>query len=100
MLPSGFAERLLVAASAFGAGLALGLLLAPDAGDATRARIASGARDAASAASDRSREWAAPVTEAARQSAQHLAERHLPLAEDFDLVDGETIRQAVREDGL
>lgn len=96
----GLVERLLVAASAFGAGLALGLLLAPDSGDATRARIATGARDAASAAGERSREWAAPVAEAARQSAHSLAERHLPLADDFELVDGATIREAVRQSGM
>ncbi|MEM6326976.1 MAG: YtxH domain-containing protein [Bacteroidota bacterium] len=90
------AARLSVALSAFGAGLALGFLLAPDSGSATRARLSDGAREAASTASERSREWASPVTEAARQSAQHLAERHLPLADDLDLMDGRDLREAVK----
>ena len=100
MQTSGLTERLFVAASAFGAGLALGLLLAPDSGTATRSRLATGAREAASVASERSREWAEPVAEAARQQAQHLAERHLPMAEDFDVVDGATLREAVRQSGM
>lgn len=100
MQTTGLFDRLLVAASAFGAGLALGFLLAPDSGTATRSRIATGARGAAAAAGERSREWAAPVAEAARQSAHHLAERHIPLADDIELVDAQTIRDAVRESGL
>ena len=100
MQTTGMFDRFLLAASAFGAGLALGLLLAPDAGPHTRARIASGAREAATNAGERSRELAAPVAERARETVSGLAERHLPLADDFQIVDGDTVRAAVRETGL
>ena len=100
MPDTGLLDRLLLAASAFGAGLALGLLLAPDAGPHTRARIAEGAREAAATAGERSRELAAPVAERARETVNGLAERHLPLADDFPIVDGDAVRAAVRESGL
>ncbi len=89
-------DRLLLAGSAFGAGLAFGLLLAPEAGHQTRGRIASGARDATHAAQEKSRNLAAPVAERARETASALAERHLPLADDWDVMDAQTIKDALR----
>ena len=86
----------MLAGSAFGAGLAMGLLLAPEAGRQTRDRLASGARGAAHAAQERSRGLAAPVAERARETAHHLAERHLPLADDWEVVDPQAVRDAVR----
>lgn len=96
MRDTGFLDRLLLVASAFGAGLALGLLVAPDAGRDTRGRLASGARDAATSAQDRGRELVAPVGERVRETADALAQRHLPLADDFDVVDAEALRDAIR----
>ncbi|OZC03161.1 YtxH domain-containing protein [Rubricoccus marinus] len=98
MRDSTFLDRFLLAASAFGAGLALGLLLAPEAGRDTRDRIASGAREASAAAQEKSRELAVPVADRARATAQTLAERHLPLAEDWEVVDPDTLRDALRSD--
>ena len=89
-------DRLLLAGSAFGAGVALGLLLAPEAGRETRGRIASGAREASLAAQERSRELAVPVAQRARATASGLAERHLPLADDWDIVDPQTVKDALR----
>ena len=100
MQTTGFLDRLFLTATAFGAGVALGLLLAPDAGPHTRARLADGAREAATAAGERSRELAAPVAERARETVSGLAERHLPLSDDFEIVDGDAVRAAVRESGL
>ena len=96
MRDSGTLDRLLLAASAFGAGLALGVLLAPEAGEATRGRIATQARDAASAAQERGRELAGPVAERAREAAGDLASRHIPLADDWDVVDPQAVRDAIR----
>ncbi|MEM1115768.1 MAG: YtxH domain-containing protein [Bacteroidota bacterium] len=80
-------DRLLLAGFAFGAGLGLGLLLAPEAGEATRTRLATQARDAAEAARLQARDLADPVAERARETAHSFSERHIPLADDFDVVD-------------
>ena len=96
MRDSGLLDRLLLVGSAFGAGLALGLLLAPEAGRDTRGRIATQARGAAAAAQERSRELAAPVADRARETAQDLASRHIPLADDWEVVDPQSLRDAIR----
>ena len=80
-------DHLALAAGAFGAGVAVGLLLAPSSGDATRGRLAASARAAAEAARDRAADLAEPVADAAREGARRVAERHVPLADDFDVVD-------------
>lgn len=85
-------DRLLLAGLAFGAGLGLGLLLAPEAGERTRTRLAAQARDAAEAARTQARDLAEPVAERARQTGRQLSERHLPLANDFDVVDPSDLR--------
>jgi len=81
-------DRLALLLSAFGAGVAVGLLIAPAPGDATRQRLATSARETADAARHRASGLAEPVAEAARERARRLAERHVPLADDFDVVDG------------
>jgi len=96
MRDSHLIERFLLAGTAFGAGLALGLLLAPEAGRQTRERIASGARESSQAAQERGREWVAPVAEKTRATAAALGERHLPLAEEWDVIDPQTVRDAAR----
>lgn len=77
------ADRLLVAALAFGAGLGLGLLFAPAEGGEARRRLAGSARDAAHSA----QRFADPLAQAAKDHAAGLAQRHLPLADDLDLLD-------------
>lgn len=96
MRDTGFLDRVFLAASAFGAGLALGLLIAPDAGRDTRGRLASGARDVAHTAQDRGRDLVAPVGERVRETADALAQRHLPLADDFEIIDPQSVRDALR----
>lgn len=80
-------DRLLVAGLAFAAGLGVGLLLAPEAGDRTRHRLAASARDAAEAARAQAHDLAVPLADRARETGRQLSERHLPLADDFDVVD-------------
>lgn len=80
-------DRLLLAGLAFGAGVGVGLLLAPDAGEATRERLSVSARTAADAARDRTTDLAEPIAEAARDYARHLSERHLPFAGGIDVID-------------
>lgn len=69
-------------------GLALGLLLAPASGNATRRRLANSAREASDSARNQAHALAEPLTDVARQRAHAFAERHIPLADDFDVVDG------------
>ena len=91
-----FADRLLLAAAAFGAGYALGLLAAPAPGDVTRRQLAERARDAAETAQTTARDAAAPLAHRARETARELSERHLPLAEDRDLIDRDAILADLR----
>lgn len=86
-----FADRLLLATVAFGAGYAFGLLAAPAAGDVTRRHLAERAREAADAAQAAAQDAAAPLADRARGAARELSERHLPLAEDLTLIDRESI---------
>ena len=81
-------DRFVLAATAFGAGVVTGLMLAPESGDAARARIIDSARDAAEAARQNARDLAAPVAQSAAGAARQLADRHVPLAGDFDVIDG------------
>lgn len=91
MRPTDLADRLLLAGLAFAAGLGLGLLLAPDAGGATRRRIAGTARDAAGSTRARAAGLAEPLADAARDRVRQLSERHVPLAGDFDVVDARDV---------
>ena len=92
-------DRLLLATAAFVAGVGVGVLVAPAAGERTRRRLAQSTTDAAAAVGERSREWTAPLAERARDSARELSSRHLPLSDDWDLVDPETLRDVAREAG-
>ena len=91
MRPTDLADRLLLAGFAFAAGLGLGLLLAPDAGGATRQRLAGTARDAADATRARATGLAEPLADAARDRVRQLSERHVPLAGDLDVVDARDV---------
>ena len=93
-------DRLLLAGLAFGAGLGLGLLLAPEAGQDIRTRIAAQARDAAEAARSQARDLTEPVAERARETGRHLSERHLPLAGDLDVIDPDGLRGELRSGRL
>ena len=81
-------DRFALAATAFGAGVVVGLMLAPEPGDAARARVVGSARDAADAARRGTRDLADPVARTVTEAARHLADRHVPLADDFDVIDG------------
>ena len=81
-------DRLLVVALSFSAGVFVGLLLAPDDGRQTRQRLTDGAREAAHAAQNQARGIAEPIVERVRETSHELAERHVPLADDWDVVDG------------
>jgi hypothetical protein len=96
MRPTDLADRLLLAGFAFAAGLGLGLLLAPDAGNATRRRIAGTAREAADATRSRAAGLAEPLADAARHRARQLSERHVPLAGDFDVVRAQDVIDDLR----
>ena len=96
MRPTDLADRLLLAGFAFGAGLGLGFLLAPAAGDATRRRLAGTARGAAGATRARAAGLAEPLADAARDRVRQLSERHVPLAGDFDVVDARDVLDDLR----
>ncbi len=81
-------DRLLPTLLGFSAGVAVGLLLAPDAGRQTRRRLAKGAREATQAAQNQALGLAEPIVERVRETTHELAERHVPLADDWDVVDG------------
>ena len=81
-------DRLIVVALGFFAGVAVGLLLAPDDGRRTRQRLADGAREVALSAQNQARGVAEPIVERVRETSHELAERHVPLADDWDVVDG------------
>jgi len=90
-------DRLTVAAAAFAVGAAAGVLLAPRAGASTREKLAGGARSAASGAGARVAATAAPVAATLREAADSIAERHLPLAGEWDVVDGAALARDIRE---
>ena len=87
MRETDFFGRLLLVGLALGAGVGLGLLIAPARGDLTRERLSASARSAADAARDRTSDLAEPLAEAARTRARRLSERHLPLTDDLDVID-------------
>ena len=89
-------DRLLVAAFGFVAGYAVGVLLAPREGEQTRRRIAERTREASLTARRQAREAAEPLAERARATAQDFAGRHVPLAEDWDVVDGKDLLDDLR----
>ena len=95
-----FFDRLLLAAGAFGVGVAVGLLTAPATGTQTRRRLADSTRDATTAAQSRAGEMAAPIAERARTQARELSQRHLPLSDDLELLDAETLRDVARDSSL
>jgi gas vesicle protein len=88
-------DRVLVAAAAFVAGVSIGLLIAPAPGGDTRGKIASTARNAASVASEQAHELADPLAERAREAARHLSERHIPLKDEFEVVDPAVLREEI-----
>ena len=96
MRPTDTLDRLLVAGLAFAAGLGLGLLLAPEAGERTRTRLAASARDVAGAARAQAHDLTGPLAERARETGRQLSERHLPLADDFDVVDASDVLDDLR----
>lgn len=96
MRPTDLLDRLLLAALAFGAGLGFGLLLAPEAGDRTRRRLVASARDAADAARAQAHDLAVPLADRARETGRHLSERHLPLADDFDVIEPSDVLDDLR----
>ena len=81
-------DRLLVVSLGFASGGALGLLLAPDKGRDTRQRLAAGAREVVLAAHNQVRDVAEPIAVRVRKASHELAERYVPLADDWDIVDG------------
>ena len=81
-------DRLLVVVLGFSAGVFVGLLLAPDEGRRTRRRLTDGVREAALAAQNQARGVAEPIAERVRETSHELVERYVPLAEDWDVVDG------------
>jgi hypothetical protein len=91
------ADRLLVALGAFMVGMAAGVLLAPREGASTRRILSEGARTAASGAGARVASAAEPVAATLRERAGALAERHLPLAGEWDVVDGAALVRDLRE---
>lgn len=81
-------DRLLVVALGFSAGVFVGLLLAPDEGRRTRHRLSDRVREAARAAQNQARGVAEPIAERVRETSHGFAERYVPLADDWDVVDG------------
>lgn len=88
---SEYLNRAIVASLAFAGGLAVGMMLAPTTGRESRQRVASGVKDAADAIRNQAREATEPVVEKVREAANDLAERHVPMSEDWDVVDGKTL---------
>lgn len=93
-------DRLVLGAAAFAGGVAVGLMLAPAEGETTRRRLAEAARQRAEDAQARGLDLAAPVAQRARETAHDLSSRHVPLADDWEVVDGETIRDVARRSGF
>lgn len=91
MTSSEFLDRLLLAGCAFAAGFGLGLLMAPQPGARTRRELASRASEAAASAQSQARDLAEPLQARVRETARELSERHLPLADDWQVVDRDDI---------
>ncbi len=91
------ADRPVVAVGAFVAGAAAGAPPAPREGAMTRRILSDGARAAASDAGARPAAAAKPVAASVRQRADALAQRHRPLAGEWDAVDGRTLVRDLRE---
>jgi hypothetical protein len=91
------ADRLLVALGAFAVGMAAGVLFAPREGASTRRILSDSARTAASGAGARVAAATEPVADALRERAGALAERHLPLAGEWEVVDGPALVRDLRE---
>ena len=89
--PALYPDRLPAFSLGFSAGVAVGFLLAPDEGRRARHRLADGAREAALSAQKRARVIAEPIAGRVRETSQELAERHVPPADDWDVVDGKEI---------
>lgn len=96
MRSSDVLDRFLLSGLSFGVGVATGLLLAPQTGRHARDRLARNAREAADAAQTGAADWAAPIADRARTAARQLGERHLPLRDDFDLIDEREILDELR----
>ena len=84
-------DRLLLAVFGFAAGYLVGVLAAPRAGEQTRQRLATGAREAALAAQQQARDATEPLAERVRETASELTDRHVPLASDLDVLDSKTL---------
>ena len=84
-------DRWLLAVFGFAAGYFVGVLAAPQAGEQTRQRLATSAREAALAAQQQAREATEPLAERVRETASGLAGRHVPLANDLDLLDSKAL---------
>ncbi|MFN3597607.1 MAG: hypothetical protein ACK41D_10095 [Rubricoccaceae bacterium] len=96
MTPPDLLDRLLLAGCAFAAGLGLGLLLAPQPGARMRRELASRASEAAATAQSQARDLAEPLQARVRETARELSERHLPLADDWQVVDRDDILRDLR----
>ncbi|HLA64720.1 MAG TPA: hypothetical protein VK610_09855 [Rhodothermales bacterium] len=102
-MPSGSlpaTTRLALAFGLFASGVVVGLLLAPSPGADARRRLALGARQAGRTARQAAAGAAGPVAEQARAQVGSLASRHVPLAGEWDLVDGAALRQDLRRGRL
>ena len=84
----------LIVGLAFGTGYLAGVLGAPEAGRQTRRRLSEGARGAAAAVQQQAREVSEPLATRARTTAHDLARRHVPLREDWEIVDGAALLEA------
>ncbi len=81
-------ERLAALALGFAAGVASGVLLAPDVGRRSRQRLAEKAQETARIAQNRALSATQPIVDRVRGASHELAVRHLPLLGDWDVVDG------------
>ena len=72
------------------------MLAAPAAGEQTRRQIAQRTRTAAERAQAAAQDATEPLVDRARDAARELSERHLPLAEDLDLIDRDAILADLR----